>query len=93
MALLIILTIKLLDIYVWLMIIGIAISWLAAFNVINMRNKWVYKGYMALNRVIDPPMSFVRRYLPATGGLDLSPMVVIFGIYILKSLLFELLFI
>lgn len=93
MDLIILLTIKLLDLYVWLLIIAIVVSWLAAFNVINMRNQWVYKAYMAMNKLVDPPMKFVRRYIPPAGGLDLSPMVLIFGIYIIKNILFRLLFI
>lgn len=93
MDLIILLLIKLLDLYVWLLIIAIVVSWLASFNVINMRNQLVYKVYMAMNRLVDPPMKFVRRYVPPAGGLDLSPMVVIFAVYIIKSILFRLLFI
>ncbi len=81
------LIITLLDIYVWLIIAGIIASWLVAFDVLNLRNKGVYKAYMMLNRVVDPPMAYVRKYVPSIGGLDLSPMVVIFGIYIIQAML------
>ena len=91
MELIIVLLIRLLDLYVWLMIISIVVSWLVAFNVINMRNELVYKAYIGMNKLVDPPMKFVRRYVPPAGGLDLSPMVVIFAVYIIKSLLVGLL--
>ncbi len=81
-----------LDIYVWLIIAGIIASWLVAFDVLNLRNKGVYKAYMMLNRVVEPPMAYVRKFIPPIGGLDLSPMVVIFGIYIIQGLLIRLLY-
>jgi len=91
MDLLIILLIKALDIYLWIIIAGIIASWLVAFNVLNLNNKWIRKAYNILNNVVDPPMAYVRKYLPAMGNLDLSPMVIIFGIYIVQNILFSLL--
>lgn len=91
MDLLIIIVIKALDIYLWLIIASVIASWLIAFEVLNLRNKWVYKAYNYLHIAVEPPMAYVRRVVPAIGGLDLSPMVVIFGIYILQSLLIGML--
>jgi|TARA_B100000212_G_C26998721_1_gene373980 YggT family protein len=43
----------------------------------------------ALYRLCEPSLSFVRRYLPVFGTLDLSPIVVYLGLWFLKSLLVE----
>ena len=38
--------------------------------------------------VTEPVLDPIRRALPSMGGLDLSPMVLIFGLQLLKRLLF-----
>jgi len=91
MDLLIILIIRVLDIYLWLIIVGITASWLVSFNVLNLNNKWVRQIYNIVNNAIEPPMALVRKHIPSAGGLDFSPMVVIFGIYIVQNFLFKLL--
>ncbi|MCB8982503.1 MAG: YggT family protein [Ardenticatenaceae bacterium] len=39
----------------------------------------------------EPLLAPIRRYLPPQAGLDLSPMILLFGIYILRAILFSLL--
>lgn len=54
---------------------------------------WVVQGYHPVASVLfqlaEPILAPVRRILPAMGGIDLSPMVVILGLYFLK-ILFQL---
>jgi YggT family protein len=92
MDFLIFLFINLLDIYLWLIIVAIVAGWLVAFDVLNTKNQTVYKVYSFLNRVTveSPPFLKLRRYIPPLGGIDISPMVAIFGIYILQRLLLGL---
>ena len=41
-----------------------------------------------LSIICDPPLALVRRAMPmGIGGLDLSPMIVIFGIRFLSAIL------
>ena len=40
----------------------------------------------------EPLLAPIRRLLPATGGLDFSPMILLFGLYFLRSILFQVLF-
>ena len=91
MNILILLLIKALDIYLYIIIITVMMSWLVVFDVLNTRNKWVYKLGSLLNRVTNPPMVFLRRWIPPMGGIDFTPMVVIFGIYLLENFLYSLL--
>ncbi len=91
MSLVIILLIRLLDIYLWTVIIAVMLSWLIAFDVLNMRNKFVYKVCTFLNDVTRPPIVFLRRFIPPLGGIDITPMVVIFGIYAIQGILYSML--
>lgn len=74
------LLIRLLDIYAWILIVRVLMSW---FNP-NPFNPIVRLLYGLTEPVLEP----VRRVLPPMGGFDLSPLVVFFAIMILKRLLF-----
>jgi YggT family protein len=89
--LLIILLIKLLDIYLWTIIVTVMASWLIVFGVLNMKNKYVYRICTFLNDVTRPPILFLRRFIPPIGGIDLTPMALIFAIYAVQALLYSLL--
>jgi len=77
----------LLSVVMWIIIIQAILSWLVAFNVINTYNEGVRRFLYALDRLTQPLYRPIRRVLPDFGGLDFSPMVVIFLIIILKILL------
>lgn len=79
-----------LDVYFWLIIATVVVSWLVIFEVLNTRNKWVYKLCNLLNRATNPLVLRLRKYIPPLGGVDLTPMVIIFGIYFLQVILIEL---
>ena len=66
-------------------------SWLVAFDVLNTRNKWVYKACDILNRITWPCLKQIRRVIPPMGGIDLTPMVLLFGIYLVQGFLYGLL--
>jgi YggT family protein len=91
MVTIILLLLFLLKAYFWIRIAEVMVSWLIVFNVINTRNKWVYMICDMLNRLTRPVMNQVRRVIPPIGGIDLSPMVIIFGIILLQRLLVSLL--
>ncbi len=69
-----------------LVIIQVVLSWLVAFNVINTSNRFVYLVGDFLYRVTEPALKPVRRLLPTMGGIDLSPVVLILGLYFLRIL-------
>ena len=77
----------LLDILKWAVIVQAILSWLVAFNVINLQNQVVRQIYGGLERVLDPLYRPIRRVLPDFGGVDLSPMVVILVIILLQNLI------
>ena len=62
-------------------------SWLVSFQVLNLRQPFVYQVWSALNRLLEPLYGPIRRMLPNLGGLDLSPLIVLIGIYALEIVL------
>ncbi|MCF6305206.1 MAG: YggT family protein [Rhodobacteraceae bacterium] len=72
----------------WFLVIAhILISWLVAFQVLNMRQPLVQQIYFGLQRIMDPIYKPIRKILPSMGGLDLAPMVVILGIFAAQRIL------
>jgi YggT family protein len=62
-------------------------SWLISFQVLNIRQPFVQQVWYGLNRMLEPLYAPIRRILPAMGGLDLSPLVLLIGIYALEIIL------
>lgn len=71
-------------------IIAVAIlSWLVAFDVINLRNPFARSVYDFLNAVTEPVLRPIRRFMPQLGGVDLSPVVALLVILFLRDLIRE----
>ena len=65
-----------LNLYWWVVIIAVIVSWLIAFNVINTYNNFVRSALHILSALTEPVFRRVRKFLPPMGGLDLSPIIV-----------------
>ncbi|MBM9596150.1 YggT family protein [Roseitranquillus sediminis] len=76
-----------LDIAWFIMIVHIVMSWLINFQVLNLRQPVVSQIWYGLERLLQPIYDPIRRILPATGGLDLAPLVALIGIYALRIIL------
>jgi YggT family protein len=90
MDLLIDLLLLALKVYFWIIIMTVVVSWLVVFDALNTRNKLVFKFCNLLNAVTNPLILRLRKIIPPLGGVDLTPMVVIFGIYLLQDILVNL---
>lgn len=77
----------LLDVVWWIIFVQFILSLLIAFNVINTSNSFVRSLYAGLDRLTEPMYRPIRRILPATGGIDFAPMVVLIAIAILDIVL------
>ncbi len=81
-------TLKLaLDFYWWIIIASAIFSWLYAFNVVNMGNPFVAGVSNFLYQMTEPVMRPIRKILPNLGTIDISPIVVLFGITFLQIFL------
>lgn len=77
----------LLQLYVYVLIAAAVFSWLIAFNAVNPRNQFVATVGNFLYQVTEPVLRPIRSILPAMGGLDLSPIVLILIIFFIQSVL------
>jgi YggT family protein len=71
----------------WVIILQVVLSWLVAFNVINTSSDGVRRFIAAIDRLLDPLYRPIRKVLPDFGGIDLSPVVLLLLIQILRMLL------
>lgn len=76
-----------LEVFFWIIIAQVVVSWLIAFDVINIRNPQAANLVRLLNKATDWVFAPLRRFIPPIGGIDITPIVVIFGIYLLQHLI------
>ena len=62
---------------IWIVIGYAILSWLIAFNVVNLRNRFVYRASRLLESLARPILAPFQRLLPPMGGMDLSPLIFI----------------
>lgn len=79
-----------LGLYVWVVIAAVVLSWLTAFNVVNTRNRFVYLVMDVVWRLTEPVLSRIRRFLPSLGGIDVSPIVLLLGVFFIRNVLARL---
>jgi YggT family protein len=77
----------LLSILTWIIIGQVILSWLLAFNILNVSSGGVRAFIVALDRITAPIYRPIRRMLPDFGGIDFSPLVVLIVIQVIKKLL------
>ncbi len=66
-----------LNLIVWLVIANAVVSWLVAFDIINLRNRAAYNAVKMLDRVVSPLLAPFRRFIPPLGGMDITPVILI----------------
>ena len=81
--------VRLLDFYTLIVFFYVVVSWLFHFNILNSQNIFLWRGFESLKKLTDPPLNYIRKYLPNLGGLDISPVLLILIIYLFKDLLIE----
>ena len=75
---------ELLNIYKWIVIANVIISWLISFNVLNTQNRFVYSILELTYRLTDPFLNKIRRFLPNLGTLDISPIILLLLIWFIE---------
>ena len=78
------------QLYIWVLIINAIASWLVAFNVINVSNRFVYSILEISYKLTDPPLRFIRNYIPNLGSIDISPVILILGLVFLRNFINEI---
>jgi len=86
------LVLTVIQIYIWIVFAMVVVSWLLAFNVINRSNQFVHVISDFLFRATEPALSRIRGFIPNLGGIDLSPLVLLLGLYFLRRLIVEMIY-
>ena len=76
-----------LQLYIFAVFASVILSWLVAFSVINTSNRFVYMVGDFLYRITEPALGRIRRFMPNLGGVDLSPIVLLLGLWFLRTLI------
>lgn len=74
-----------LSLLIFLIFVHVVFSWLLAFNIINLRNPMVSSLYRAVDQIMRPLIQPIQRVLPSFGGLDFSPIILLFALYWLRD--------
>ena len=77
---------------VWAIIISAVMSWLVAFDVINLRNQFVYNISRFLDAVTRPVLRPFQRFIPPLGGVDITPIIALLVIQGAQMYLLPLIF-
>lgn len=75
------------NVFVTIVIVSFVMGLLISFNVISLSNQYVDAIYKSVNALIDPLTRPIRKFMPDTGMIDFSPMVLIIGLQILLIIL------
>ena len=75
------------NIYIMIVIVQVALSWLVAFEVVNDKNEAAQNLTTLLKKATDPVYKPLRKYIPPVGGIDITPLVVIIGLQIILATL------
>jgi len=75
------------QIYIFIIIVQVAMSWLLAFEIVNAGNRQAQNLIRLLKKATDPVYKPLRKYVPPIGGIDISPLIVMIGLSILRNVL------
>jgi len=73
--------------YFWIVLIMVVLSWLVGFNIINPYNPFVQTVQRFCRAATEPLLRPIRRVLPDLGGLDISPVILLIGVEVVRILL------
>jgi YggT family protein len=78
------LVLTVLDLYKIIIIAGAILSWLIAFGVVNIRNDFVRAVWNLFLALTEPFLRPIRKFLPNTGGIDISPIILLLAIMFIQ---------
>tara|TARA_Y100000746_G_C15055954_1_gene265735 strand:- start:60 stop:341 length:282 start_codon:yes stop_codon:yes gene_type:complete len=81
------LILTIIDLYMWVVIINVVMSWLIAFNVVNPSNRLVYMIGDFTHRFTEPVLRQIRQFVPNIGGMDISPVLLLIGLVFVQRLI------
>jgi YggT family protein len=83
------LVVYVIDLYKWIVIAQVIMSWLISFGVINTHNRLVAQIGEVLYRLTEPALRPIRRLIPDLGGIDVSPIVLLLLLWLVQREIVE----
>lgn len=77
----------LINAFIFVIIIQVAVSWLIAFDVINAANPKAQKLIKLMHRITQPVYQPIQNIVPSIGGIDITPLIVILGLSLIQSMI------
>ena len=77
----------LISILIMLVVVQFVLSLLFSFNVVDPRNELAGGLMRAINALLAPVLRPIQRFMPDTGAIDFSPMVLIVLLTVLQKIL------
>jgi YggT family protein len=75
---------QIINIYEWIVIIHVILSWLVAFNILNTQSRLVYSILDFTHRATSPILKKIKNYIPNLGQIDIAPVVLLLGLWFIK---------
>ena len=72
------------EIYFWIIIARIFLTWIPSIN-------WYNEPFKTMAAVSDVLLQTLRKIIPPIGGIDISPMLALFVLYLVRVLVIRLL--
>ena len=78
---------KVIGLYMFVVVISVVLTWLVQFKVVNTSNQMVYMIGDFLYRITEPLLKRIRSVVPAVGGIDLSPLILLAVLWFVQRLI------
>jgi YggT family protein len=78
-----------LQLYTYIIIAAVILSWLVAFNVVNRYNDVVRSIWNFLTALTEPLLRRIRGTVPNLGGIDISPLILLLAVFLLQRIIEE----
>jgi len=78
------LMLQIINIYEWVVIIHVILSWLVAFNILNTQSRFVYAILEFTYKATSPILNKIKNFIPNLGQIDISPIILLLGLWFLK---------
>jgi YggT family protein len=81
------LLLMIIKLYTYVVLAAVIMSWLLAFNVVNMQNQFVRQVHYVLAQLTEPLLRPIRQFMPDLGGIDISPIVLLLALWFIGNLI------
>jgi YggT family protein len=81
-----------LNLYWWVVLVAVILSWLVALNMINTHNQIIRTIGNIVHQLTEPVLRKIRRVIPNAGNVDLSVIVLFLLILLAQQVISQIVF-